>query len=129
MPGEPTIDTANEARRGLDLPLTAIIAGYLLYGCAFIYRTSFIQAGVRYFVLMDDEMISMRYAKNLAHGWGMVYNPGGDRVEGFTNLMWMLYMAMLLPQASNQAVSEANRPAPGLPSHRKSPPAGRSARQ
>jgi hypothetical protein len=95
MPAASTIDIAKEARKGLDLPLTAIIAGYLLYGCAFIYRTSFIQAGVRYFVLMDDEMISMRYAKNLAHGWGMVYNPGGDRVEGFTNLMWMLYMAML----------------------------------
>jgi hypothetical protein len=93
MPASPTIDTAKEARRGLDLPLTAIVAGYLLYGCALIYRTSFIQAGVRYFVLMDDEMISMRYAKNLAHGWGIVYNPGGDRVEGFTNLMWMLYMA------------------------------------
>jgi hypothetical protein len=95
MPAAPTIDIAKETRKGFDLPLTAIIAGYLLYGCAFIYRTSFIQAGARYFVLMDDEMISMRYAKNLAHGWGMVYNRGGDKVEGFTNFMWMLYMASL----------------------------------
>jgi arabinofuranosyltransferase len=78
-----------------DLYLSAIVVGYILWGCAFIYRSSFIVDGVRYFVLFDDEMISMRYAKNLAHGYGLVYNPGGERVEGFTNLAWVLYMAVL----------------------------------
>ncbi len=73
----------------------ALIFGYILWGCAFIYRSSFIDAGVRYFSLLDDEMISMRYARNLAHGFGLVYNPGGDRVEGFTNPLWVLYMAVL----------------------------------
>jgi hypothetical protein len=74
---------------------TALIVGYVLYGCAFIYRTSFVEAGIRYFSLFDDEMISMRYAANLAHGFGLVYNPGGDRVEGFSNPLWVLYMALL----------------------------------
>ena len=73
----------------------ALIVGYVLWGCTFIYETSFVEAGVRYFTLLDDEMISMRYARNLAHGFGLVYNPGGDRVEGFSNPLWVLYMALL----------------------------------
>ncbi len=44
-------------------------------------------------------MISMRYAENLAHGHGLVYNAGAHRVEGYTNFLWTLYMALvhLLP--------------------------------
>src|SRR5580692_7166495 len=89
-----TVEPGTTADRS-GLALTAIVTGYILWGCAFIYRSSFIDAGVRYFSLLDDEMISMRYARNLAHGFGLVYNPGGDRVEGFTNLAWVLYMALL----------------------------------
>jgi arabinofuranosyltransferase len=33
----------------------------------------------------DDAWISARYAENLAHGAGWVWNPGGPRVEGFSN--------------------------------------------
>ena len=61
----------------------------------FIARTSFEVNGVRYFCLFDDAMISMRYAKNLAHGFGLVWNPGGERVEGFTNPLWVGYMAIV----------------------------------
>jgi hypothetical protein len=78
-----------------NLALTAIVAGYVLWGCAFIYRSSFVVDGVRYFCLFDDEMISMRYARNLVHGFGLVFNPGGDRVEGFTCPLWVLYMALI----------------------------------
>jgi hypothetical protein len=84
-----------DQKRAPDPYLIALIVGYVLWGCAFIYRSSFVVAGVRYFVLLDDEMISMRYAKNLAHGFGLVYNPGGDRVEGFSNPLWVLYMALI----------------------------------
>lgn len=44
-------------------------------------------------------MISMTYARNLAHGYGLVWIPGGPRVEGYTNLLWVCYMALfhLLP--------------------------------
>ncbi len=40
----------------------------------------------------DDGYISMRYAYNLAHGNGLVFNPG-ERTEGFTNLGWVVVMA------------------------------------
>jgi arabinofuranosyltransferase len=79
--------------------LTFIVAAFLLYAAAFIYRTSFVVDGERYFSLFDDAMVSMRYGRNLAHGYGLIWNPGGERVEGYTNLLWVLYMAAvhLLP--------------------------------
>lgn len=40
-------------------------------------------------------MVSMRYGKNLAEGNGLVWNPGGERVEGFTNPLWVIWMAVL----------------------------------
>lgn len=86
-------------RRILPIPLLLILAGYILYAAGYIYRTSFVIDGERYFSLFDDAMISMRYAANLAHGYGLVWNPGGPRIEGYTNLLWVLYMAAwhLLP--------------------------------
>ncbi len=41
----------------------------------------------------DDAYISFRYARNLAHGAGLVFNPGGERVEGYTNFLWVLVLA------------------------------------
>ncbi len=76
-----------------------LLSVFALYAAAFIVRTSFEVNGVRYFCLFDDAMISMRYAKNLAAGSGLVWNPGGERVEGFTNPLWVGYMTLfhLLP--------------------------------
>ena len=76
-----------------------LVVAYLAYAAAVIYRTSFTVDSVRYFCLLDDSMISMRYAANLVHHHGLVWNPGGDRVEGYTNFLWVLYMAafQLLP--------------------------------
>jgi hypothetical protein len=37
----------------------------------------------------DDAYISLRYARNLAMGEGLVFNPG-DRLEGYTNFLWIL---------------------------------------
>src|SRR5258708_7855289 len=62
----------------------AIALAAVYYG-VFVFKTSFLVNGERYFCLYDDAMISMRYAKNLAQGFGLVWNPGGERVEGFTN--------------------------------------------
>src|ERR1700722_19172080 len=86
----PWNDAVTTVRKIAGDPLfIALTVGYVLWGCAFIYQSSFIADGVRYFVLLDDEMISMRYARNLAHGFGLVFNPGRDRVEGFTHLAWV----------------------------------------
>ncbi len=42
---------------------------------------------------IDDADIFFAYARNLAEGHGMVYNVGGERVEGFTSLLWTLVCA------------------------------------
>jgi len=42
---------------------------------------------------IDDANIYFVYAKNLANGHGFVYNIGGERVEGFTSLLWTLVCA------------------------------------
>ena len=75
------------------LILIVLLLAYLIYAGYYIYQTSFVLEGTRYFVLNDDAMISMRYANNLARGYGPVWNPGGERVEGYTNPLWVLYMA------------------------------------
>lgn len=35
---------------------------------------------------VDDAYISFRYATNLIHGHGLVFNPG-ERVEGYSNFL------------------------------------------
>ena len=57
-----------------------------------LFQNSIIVDGARVFWLNDDQMISMRYARNLAQGYGLVWNPG-ERVEGYTNFLWTLVMA------------------------------------
>jgi hypothetical protein len=47
----------------------------------------------RYAFLTDDAYISFRYARNLAHGHGLVFNPGGERVEGYSNFLWTVVLA------------------------------------
>ena len=46
-----------------------------------------------YTFLTDDAFISFRYARNLADGYGLVFNPGFERVEGYTNFLWVLLLA------------------------------------
>lgn len=65
---------------------------FVVYGLMFIYKTSFVEHGTRYFVLLDDAMISMKYARNLIEGNELCWNPH-EKVEGFTNPVWVMYMA------------------------------------
>lgn len=39
---------------------------------------------------IDDANIYFVYMKNLASGQGLVWNKGGEKVEGFTSLLWTL---------------------------------------
>ena len=41
---------------------------------------------------VDDSYISFRYARNLADGLGLVYNPG-EAIEGYTNFLWTVLLA------------------------------------
>ncbi len=76
-----------------------ILVIYLLYSAVFIFQTSLVIDGKRYFCLADDQMISMQYAKNFANGHGLVWSVGDKPVEGFTNPLWVFYMTLfhLLP--------------------------------
>ncbi len=78
---------------------TALIGGvlallYVSWAYPFMTESSVLAIdGHRYFNLFDDAMISMRYAWNLSHGQGLVWNPG-ERVEGYTNLLLTLIMSV-----------------------------------
>lgn len=41
--------------------------------------------------ISDDGYISARYADNLLHGYGLVFNPG-EHVQGFTHPLWLAFM-------------------------------------
>lgn len=70
--------------------LLGALAGYAL----FIFRMGFSAGGHRYWTLVDDAMISMRYAANVAGGHGVVWNAGDAPVEGISNFGWMLWMVL-----------------------------------
>ena len=71
---------------GTPWPLALALAASLaiLLGHASLYR-----------FLTDDSYISFRYARNFAHGYGLVFNPGYERVEGYSNFLWVLILAGL----------------------------------
>ncbi|MEW6237725.1 MAG: hypothetical protein AB1656_20255 [Candidatus Omnitrophota bacterium] len=46
------------------------------------------------FGLVDDAFIPMVYARNLVQGHGLVFYPGGERVEGFTSPAWTTLLAL-----------------------------------
>ena len=84
------------ATRSSDLPLAVdrlrasigvgsilVVAGIVLLGHIAVYN-----------FLCDDAFISFRYARNLASGHGLVFNPGHERVEGYTNFLWVVILAV-----------------------------------
>jgi arabinofuranosyltransferase len=94
----------NSSMHKTPIALKILLVSAAVFYLVFIARTSFDVQGQRYFTLVDDAMISMRYARNLAGGHGLVWNPGQPPVEGFTNPGWTLVMSLVhlvpLPQAS-----------------------------
>lgn len=72
-----------------------VLALYIALGVSFIARTSFDTPDGRVYCLWDDAMISMQYARNLAEGHGLVWNPGGERVQGISNPAVTFLMAGL----------------------------------
>jgi hypothetical protein len=75
--------------------LTVVTAlGFLAWSAFFRHRATFLAVDHnRYASLFDDALISMRYAWNLAHGNGLVWNQG-ERVEGYSNFLMTLLMAI-----------------------------------
>ncbi len=54
--------------------------------------------------VLDDAYISFRYAQNLVEGHGLVFNPG-ERVEGYTNFLWVMLMAAVLAAGGDPLVA------------------------
>ncbi|MCP4569507.1 MAG: hypothetical protein GY841_18175 [FCB group bacterium] len=46
--------------------------------------------------IIDDAGISYTYARNLADGYGLVFNIGGEKVEGYSNPLWVFVLASLI---------------------------------
>jgi hypothetical protein len=64
----------------------------LLLAALAISATVLLIHAYSYNYVVDDAYISFRYARNLARGDGLVFNPG-ERVEGYTNFLWTLMVA------------------------------------
>lgn len=74
-------------------PIFLIIIGYAFLYVILIHSQSFVHHGDRVFPLHDDAMISMRYAQQISLEHGPVWNEG-ERVQGYTNFLWMMYMTI-----------------------------------
>ena len=49
-----------------------------------------------FWFLTDDAFIAFRYASNLLHGWGLVWNPPPFvPVEGYTSFLWVVLLALV----------------------------------
>jgi len=64
--------------------LTALALGYGVWQCVDLMWAC------------DDAYISMRYARNLVDGHGLIFNPGApaERVEGYSNFSWTMLLAL-----------------------------------
>jgi arabinofuranosyltransferase len=95
MNGGVAAEAGARVQTQVDIDLWAAISLCVMLGLLFINSTRVTIAGDTYFTLHDDVMISMTYARNLAEGHGLVWTPGEPPLEGFTNPLWTLYMALL----------------------------------
>lgn len=74
---------ATRGRIGLDV---AVLAGALaLFALLALQMAPFVP---------DDSYISYRYAANLAAGAGLRFNPGDAPVEGYSNFLWIVLLAL-----------------------------------
>jgi len=65
---------------------------WLAAGALLLVAALFAYGVHHHYFLGDDCFISFRYARHLVDGEGLVWNPG-ERVEGYTNFLWVLLMA------------------------------------
>jgi hypothetical protein len=79
-PGVAADSPLGRAERALVLALAVAATGALCWNAS---RLAF---------LGDDAFISFRYARHLAEGLGLVWNPG-ERVEGYTNFLWVVLLS------------------------------------
>jgi hypothetical protein len=81
-----------KSRAASSAPLYLIALGLAL----FMLFTALCYARLHRYNLVDDAYISLQYAKNWSSGHGLTFNPG-ERVEGYTNFLWVALVAPLWP--------------------------------
>lgn len=97
MSDSASLKTPNLTNTGLLIGLLVFLSGFGVL------------VGLTWF-LCDDAFISFRYVRNLVEGNGLVFNTT-ERVEGYTNFLWVLEIAALWfvlsipPQFSSIALS------------------------
>ncbi len=82
------------ARRRSPLRLAAVGLAWALLLVLYLYQASWVPQPPAS-VPEEDAFISFRFADNLAEGWGPVFNRGGRPVEGYTNFLWVVWLALL----------------------------------
>ena len=89
-------DSARRNERAIQLGafIFAILALLASWLTIIFNARSYANATSRYWWLADDILISMRYARNFAHGAGLAWNVG-EHVEGFSNFLWTLWLSAL----------------------------------
>lgn len=87
MPAQPPTSTAPEWRS----PIFIAAAVVAVAAIALQYVRVL---GWAWPVTIDDAYISFRYAKNLAAGHGLTWNPGEPPVEGYSNFLWVLILTL-----------------------------------
>ena len=87
--------------------MRVFVAMVTLSGSLLLMRTLWWtdSSGSRRYVLFDDAMISLSYGRSLVRGDGLTWFDGAERVQGFTNLGWTLFMAPLTAFGSARTTS------------------------
>ncbi len=85
----PATDVVRPGAIATSLPSTAVLGALAVCGLVFLYHV------YTYWFLTDDAFIAFRYARNLGDGYGLVFNPGFEAVEGYTNFLWVLLLGGL----------------------------------
>lgn len=68
------------------------IPAYLLLLPFFVY---FVSAFLTFIVVEEDAFIYFRLAQNMADGYGIVFNRGGEHIESGSGLTWQLMLAVI----------------------------------
>ncbi len=79
-------------------------AAFGLFGLWFAWRLIATWAGT---VRLEDQLIVLRYARNLVEGNGLVYNVG-ERVMGFTTPLWTLLSSLFVAFGGDNAPAWQN---------------------
>jgi len=88
-----------DLRIGSSNRIFSFLAAFLISGTfyfSFIYAAAHEAGSKTYFLLFDESMVSMQYAKNLAQGHGLSWNAfePGITGEGFSSFLWTLWMSI-----------------------------------